>query len=67
MASSPGRARLEIHDVAGRLVLARTFASVVTGANQLVLAEAPSLRAGVYLARVVQGTTTASTHWIVLP
>jgi hypothetical protein len=65
--TAPGNARLEIHDVAGRLVSTQAFAGLVAGANHLDLVGAPPLRAGVYLARVVQGDRVASTRWIVLP
>ena len=60
-------ARLEIFDVAGRLVSARLLSSVAAGSQTTVVGLDRALGRGVYLARLTQGTQSATTKFAYIP
>lgn len=55
-------ARLDLLDVAGRLVLSREVASLGTGLHQVELALGRQAREGLYFVRLTQGTHSASSR-----
>ena len=60
-------ARLEIFDVAGRLVSARTLSSVAAGTQATVVSLDRSLGRGIYLARLTQDTQSATRKFAYIP
>jgi hypothetical protein len=66
-AAQAGNARLEIHDIAGRLIFARMIPDISVGENRMTLPDIPTPRAGVYLVRMVQNGRSANARWILVP
>ena len=60
-------ARLELFDVSGRLVSARILSSVATGSQVTVVGLDRSLGRGIYLARLTQGTQSATRKFAYIP
>jgi hypothetical protein len=60
-------ARLELFDVSGRLVSARILNSVATGSQVTVVGLDRSLGRGIYLARLTQGTQSATRKFAYIP
>jgi len=59
--------RLEMFDIAGRRLVDRSFTPTAAGRNAIPLAEARSLRAGIYLVRVTQNGKSAVGRAVVAP
>lgn len=59
-------ARLEMFDLAGRLVLAQEVGSVGAGTQRLNLSRGVHLSAGVYLLRLTQGAHRAFARTVVI-
>ena len=62
-----GPARLELLDLAGRLVSSRDVGRFGPGAHDIELAENGRLRPGIYFVRLMQGGATARSRIVVLP
>ena len=54
-----GTARLELHDVTGRLLRSRDLGGETPGEQTVNLAEGEALATGIYFVRLVQGVQTA--------
>lgn len=61
-----GAATLELHDVAGRRVLAREVGGLGPGRHHVQIGERASLPAGVYTMRLMQGGRSATAQTIVV-
>jgi uncharacterized protein DUF6081 len=59
--------RLEVFDVSGRLVSARDLTSVAAGAQSTTVTLTRSLGRGVYLARLTQGSQSATRKFAYIP
>ena len=59
-------ARLELHDVAGRRVLAQELVGVGAGAHRFDLGESARFRPGIYFARLTQGGRHVSGTVVIL-